>query len=321
MIVYLHTGHTGPYDAGWVVVVHKVLDALCRVAIPWFFFAAGFFLARHIGEEGWWKREVRKRIGTLLIPFWFWGVVIWIVYVGIAFLIKRTGVAYNGVDSMEWFSVLGIMRVAGLDPFGNMPTMWFMRTLFLFVCMAPLIARFKKEFAILSFVAYVTFTVLSYKMGDQSVYVLEYLISLRGLLYFSFGIILSMLDENGIVSSRVRALLIYSGICFLGGNILLPQCPVFDVLMVPGLMLGLFELCRHITLPSRLSSISFPIYVMHSIVAFPLSGIYSLVFGNHKTDFVLCVLKFAITLIVVVELAWLLKLLFPKLAKLIYGGR
>ena len=138
MIVYLHTGHTGPYDAGWVVVVHKVLDALCRVAIPWFFFAAGFFLARHIGEEGWWKREVRKRIGTLLIPFWFWGVVIWIVYVGIAFLIKRTGVAYNGVDSMEWFSVLGIMRVAGLDPFGNMPTMWFMRTLFLFVCMEDL---------------------------------------------------------------------------------------------------------------------------------------------------------------------------------------
>jgi len=178
MIVYLHTGHTGPYDVQWVVTLHKVLRALCRVAIPWFFFAAGFFLARHIGESGWWGQEVRKRIKTLLVPFWFWGFVIWIVYVSIAYLIRCFGVEYNGVDAMEWVSWRGVVRIVGLDPFGNMPTMWFIRTLFIFVCMAPLIARFKKEFVALSLVFYVLFSVFVHSMDAKIVYVFEYLVNL-----------------------------------------------------------------------------------------------------------------------------------------------
>jgi len=95
----------------------------------------------------------------------------------------------------------------------------------------------------------------------------------------------------------------------------------FDVLMVPGLMVGLFELCRKINLPDRLTSVSFPVYVMHSIVAFPLSGVYSLVFADHKTDFVLGILKHIITILSVVMFAWLLKSVCPRFAKCVYGGR
>ena len=319
MIVYLHTGQVGPYDSAWVRLLHEVLNALCRVAIPWFFFAAGFFLARHIGEDGWWKREVLKRIRTLLIPFWFWGAVIWSVHILVAFLIKRIGVVYHGTDAMEWLSWGGIVCVAGLDPHGNVPTMWFIRTLFLFVCLSPLIAKFKRVFVVLSFGAYAVFSALSHKMGEHGVYMLEYLISLRGLLYFSLGLI--AFDRGRNIAIGGRCFVIFSGVCLLIGNISYPCCGVFDVLMVPGLLLGVFELCRYIKLPKDLLSMSFPIYVMHATVAFCCSGVYSIVLGSHKTDFLFCTIKFVVVLLISILLARVARSICPNLSKLVYGGR
>ena len=38
------------------------------IAVPYFFLAAAFFLAGHFGEQGWFWREVCKRIRSLLVP-------------------------------------------------------------------------------------------------------------------------------------------------------------------------------------------------------------------------------------------------------------
>ena len=69
LIVYLHSGCAADREVVGATL-HHIISVFCRVAIPWFFYAAGFFLASHIGEDGWYKREVVKRVRTLLIPFW-----------------------------------------------------------------------------------------------------------------------------------------------------------------------------------------------------------------------------------------------------------
>lgn len=140
LIVYLHSG--GAAD-GEVVggSLHHMISVFCRVAIPWFFYAAGFFLAAHIGEDGWYKREVIKRVKTLLIPFWIWSSIICIIWVLIAASIRLTGYQYHGMNAFEWITPIGLLRVLGIDPLHNIPTMWFLRTLFLFVCLSPIIYR------------------------------------------------------------------------------------------------------------------------------------------------------------------------------------
>lgn len=88
LIVYLHTGCAAKNEIA-LGLLHKTISSLCRIAIPWFFFASGFFLAKHIGEKGWWHNAIRKRIRTLLVPFWIWGAAIFLVHVLIALLIKN----------------------------------------------------------------------------------------------------------------------------------------------------------------------------------------------------------------------------------------
>lgn len=323
MVVYLHTGHAVARDGVVLVVLHRILHTLCGVAIPWFFLASGFFLSKHIGEDDWWRTAVKKRVKTLLIPFWIWGVLIWSVYVVIALLIKHFGAQYQGVDALEWLSARGISRVLGIDPFGNMPTMWFLRTLFIFVCLAPLIVRFNRIFIGLSFISYLLLVLFQNTIDKDTLYVLEYLFSLRGVLYFSLGI---WLNRNVInVTSHAKMTVIVSGIVTLCANAVL-QIKGFDyswleALMVPAIMLCVFELSRHISLPRKLLAMSFPIYVSHVGIAFTLSGLWAFVFCAHKVDFGPSLLKFLISLLAPIGLATLLNRKAPKVATIVYGGR
>lgn len=80
-----------------------------------------------------------KRVRSLLVPFWLWSIIIFVVHVVIAYMIHQTGYQYGGEDSMDWRSLKGFLLVSGLYLYDEMPTMWFMRTLFVFVLLSPLI--------------------------------------------------------------------------------------------------------------------------------------------------------------------------------------
>ena len=76
MIVAIHS--TPSPELGtwqWWAVNFLGRDGLCRAAVPWFFFASGFFLARHFGESGWYKEAISVRMRTLVVPFVLWGII------------------------------------------------------------------------------------------------------------------------------------------------------------------------------------------------------------------------------------------------------
>ena len=80
LVVVIHAKFSIDDHMG-IICYNMVSEGICRIAVPFFFFAAGYFLSRHMGEPGWWWRELRKRLRSVLIP----GVVFLLAYIAIAY--------------------------------------------------------------------------------------------------------------------------------------------------------------------------------------------------------------------------------------------
>ena len=71
-VVVIHAGNGGMGSFA-AKMLHQFLGwGLCTFAVPWFFFASGYFFARHLDEDGWWARAVKTRLRTLLVPYLLW---------------------------------------------------------------------------------------------------------------------------------------------------------------------------------------------------------------------------------------------------------
>ena len=319
MIVYLHTGGAANNEVllGWV---NKAIFALCRIAIPWFFFASGFFLAKHIGEDGWWRSAIKKRIRTLIIPFWIWGTIIFLFYCSIGVAVHIFNYQYNGINTLEWLSVKGLMRVVGLDYTGNMPTMWYLRSLFILVVLSPLVYRGKLTVVAAFFFMYIAFSLYSVRLSQTAQYVLEYLLSLRGLLYFSLGMYLYSHGKR--FADWWTIVIGVMGFVFLACN-LYNGSRISDVLMVPGLMVVVYSLVRHMKIPTILTASSFTVYVTHIMIAYSISAFYGVmgIGGEGNVVFALGLLRFAVTFCSAVILTSFIKKIFPAFARIAFGGR
>jgi len=319
-IVYLHTGSAADGESVGSVL-HYMIRTFCRVAIPWFFYAAGFFLAGHIGENGWYKKEVLKRVRTLCIPFWIWSVIICLFWVLIAVAIRLTGYKYNGINAFEWITPRGWLIVLGLNPLDNIPTMWFLRTLFLLVCLAPAIHRGGLLFVVIAFLCYACFKIEYCNIERDARYLLEFFLSLRGLSYFSLGIYIR--SNRYRLSAIVRTLLSIVGVvlfmmtCFLSGV----AARLLDVLMIPFMMIALFSVIRHIDISNRLMSYSFPLYLIHGMVAYWVSAIFGTIgIGGHPL-FVLGIIRWFSVIVFSILIAAAIRKCLPNFSRFAFGGR
>lgn len=112
----------------------KTIVGMANMSVPLFFFLSGFFLSRHWGESGFWRREVRKRVVSLVIPYFSW--------LGVAALIF--GLFIPGVKvwagTMETFApewAYGMAFLRSIVGFPFLASFWFLRTLFLLVVLSP----------------------------------------------------------------------------------------------------------------------------------------------------------------------------------------
>ena len=168
-------------------------DGLCRIAVPYFFFAGGFFLAGHVCETGWWRREVNKRVRTLAIPYFLWIGIGLLVHLGLWFGIQIVGKVCDFSNPFYGPMHIWFADSLGINPFANkIGVLWFMRDLFALVVISPfliiMLKGFRFFFIAIIFVLYGVVAILQLAMHKEWYSFFEYFISLRGLCYFAAGL-------------------------------------------------------------------------------------------------------------------------------------
>lgn len=325
LIVALHS--LAADKAGLIVrcAFRFVSGGVCETAIPWFFFAAGFFLAGHIGEDGWWKREVLKRIRTLLVPFWIWSVAIFSLNVAMAIVIRIFNYQYGGPNAMEWLSFSGFARLVGLDYLDTMPTMWFLRTLFVFVIFSPLLARLGEVGLLVLFVCSVAFPIVPW--ADSRVLTVGFnLLSMRGLFYFSAGLFLRRFK----LRRTVPTWMVFTfGIGLAIAKIVSVEMGLYgvatalDSAQLPMLTYAVFLVCKMVPIPRSITELSFPIYVTHMMIVLCVSAVYGVlgIGGAGSITMWKGVLRFVLALVLTIPICIVLKKKFPRFSGIAFGGR
>ena len=108
-----------------------VVLSVCPTALAFFFAFSGYFLARHGQEPGWWRKAVGKRVFSLVVPYFIWL---------LAFLCFFTTFAHPDASFFHYEDIPSILGFVPWNPPRLVPY-WFMRSLFVFVLVSPLVVK------------------------------------------------------------------------------------------------------------------------------------------------------------------------------------
>ena len=303
-----------------------------NVAVPFFFVCSGYFLGNHIGEEGWWKRECSKRIISIVVPFFIWSVVFAFLPLVAVFSsnLIHGRIASITVGSSLWFWV----QILGLSPFTypGFAQLWYLRTLFLFVLISPLLQYFiHNNVRGRVFLLLVYFAALIVGVGMSShcrvVKFFYYCFQLEGLFYFCVGLFLRMRERHGetlhgCVCKRFICVSFVIGLLFVMASTFAIRMGVnvycfARVVFTPLLLIAFWNLVPTCPLPKCITSATFAIYVMHGIVLkmmemFDSRPIETMVqWGG----------KYIVAFIVPILVAMFLRRFTPGVSGILFGGR
>lgn len=331
LVVFIHVPQLTP-DFSWTWRVECFLSqGICRIAVPFFFISAGYFLSRHIGEKGWWPREISKRIHSLLVPYFFW-TSLWALLWKVLVLLSNI---HHGRLPMQNIC-FNLIPIYGLNFFENVSCvpLWFIRCLLVFVLCSPILffpLRFGRPVVLITltflFLVYVCFSKLNPDEGTVF-FLFRNTFSLEGMFYFLLGAVLqvypvvlkkTLFIRRGCGAIGVFLLVIMVGLVENGYEVLASK---IRFLAIPFLLLFIWLRLSSCELKTNLlRNTSFAIYLLHPWgidVVQPVLGFFSIHFGVHL------VLYFttAFTAILGSILAKkVLDISFPKFSNVIFGGR
>lgn len=331
LIVLLHCYYCPRFESLiWWVGLAVGNSGFCRIAVPWFFLVSGFFMVGRMGEHDWYVAAIKKRLRTIVVPFYAWlllyfvfGFAIWAV---ISLSHHQCGVSSPIADKTN---LQIFLHFTGLWPCANIGIVWYLRMLMFLVFLTPIIVSGIRKIGwsliVLIFGFYLAYKIFQGRVDGAADGFFDYYFSLRGLAYFSAGVALRM----GRIWIPSRILL-----CTAGGGLLIAKLvmirynlpvagAILDVLMVPGLMCMVWCLTKRIRLPVALVQDSFALYLMHgifltiSIVPVTLLGMRSVMFSS----FAIVLARVAFGIIASLLCAELIKRRMPCIADVLFGGR
>lgn len=195
LVVGLHTHvECEPRTVAWWL--HQfMVNCLGVVAVPTFFVISGFLLAGKMETDGWWSREVRKRIASLLVPYLFWNLFYLFLGMTLASVLAGSGQVFGDARWSD-LTIGKIVAALGINPLRRtqLPFLWFVRSLFVFVLLAPVFASVKRRWIGLTVIGlllmfYLLLPQLLPPATDWRTHFLKYAWT-KGALFFTLGVYL-----------------------------------------------------------------------------------------------------------------------------------
>lgn len=123
------------------ILHHVMTDELARIAVPLFFFISGFlFFYRTEFSFSMYGAKLKKRFSTLLVPYVFWNVVVFLTEL---FLFSLHSGRNQLIAGYNWFDWLNLFW----NHHSGMPIcypLWFIRDLMLIILCSPIVYYFIK---------------------------------------------------------------------------------------------------------------------------------------------------------------------------------
>lgn len=302
LVVCLHVDLEA--DAGtWRWWLHDIVRSVAKVAVPGFFAISGFLLAGHFGESGWWGRAVRKRVRSLVVPYIIWNEFYLVLSVLLTALAARIGFRFGGI-SIEEFDVSLFVSSLGIVPPWDcqLVYLWFVRCLFVFVCVAPLFTFVQSRIwgcpiLILLFAVYASSSFWLPPAEDWRVHFMK-MAWMKGVCYFSLGAFLRW--QGGAVRDVIERLPGGHTIVGLGRSLPLG---------------GMW--------PAWMTSCAFPVFLLHKAVITLLVGVWqsvgikAVILSSVTAYF----LQVVVVILICIGVTNALRRHCSKLAGFLFGGR
>ena len=325
-VIVIHAGNGGMGSFA-AKALHQFLGwGLCTFAVPWFFFASGYFFAGHLDEKDWWKLSLKTRLKTLVLPYIIWcGLFVCFSIAIDMFLNARAG--------NELFAGL-TLRNLFLSGFGfdmsehpMLVPFWYIRALLLIVLASPILVYALHRCG--WWVPLAILPVYFYCCGMHDRYAMPWFLfysplSLAGWLYFSVGV-LARLNKWECRKCRVPTWLCWlvalPGIC-IGRLALYKGLPIVAnglwIVTIPILLLGVWRLIPSQAMPSWLVASAFPVYAIHYFFEHALE---SLALPLHSPYVWAYISRIAIVAFFSLLVANVLRTFFPRTSDMLFGRR
>lgn len=316
MVVVLHAGGVAAQgSSGWWL--QRLATQVCKAAVPFFFLASGFFLVGHWGEDGWYRQAISRRMRTLVLPYFIW-CALWCCYF-IPVCCRHGGLA-DFLSTHAWtFFGLNVLR----PPFYSVA--WYLRALFFFVLMSPVLIAFVRRFkwgAVGAlYAADLAFRIVPDSAEGLVFGIFHYVFSLEGAAYFVLGLGLRL----GVLSQpRMPKLPFMLGmmVVLIASNTILYWKGVvpwmsLEGFVIPVVIAVLLAVTPDAAWPSWMTTASFPLYMIHP---FALALLTSFVFRT-TDNAVFLVLKVVAAIAISMVAISLFRRLMPRVASVMFGGR
>ncbi len=320
-VVFIHT--TTQYATGdftwWTISLFR--DGICRMAVPFFFLASGFFLAGHCHEKDWWSKACNKRIHTLLVPFLVWSVV-WFVYslplVVSANIYSNAELTRNLPHTIfDWLNVFGVSfrRSPYYGP------LWFVRWLIVLVLLSCFFVRVHQASCKASLLTlFFAFALLVYFEPGCG-------LCFSGLFFFNLGLHLRLHAPKIRISRPFAGLTFLLGIGIVWfvlhegahGISWVKHLKAFAILFMLG---SLWIFMPTNEWKGGLARNSFPIFLVHGFITTPLAMIASnLPIRIFPVGLSVYLVSGVIAIVGSIVITLLLRKFFPKTAAVFFGGR